>query len=86
MCVCSIDGTPQIPTSNSVLCSDHFVGNKPIRHPNSPAYIPTIFPTAYKKQKVNSNQQDLRYKRFCSCEAVPQSTSVEYITDTNQCK
>lgn len=89
MCIsvfCSIDGTPQIPTANTVIYSDHFVGNKPIRQPNCPAYIPTIFPTAYKNQKVNSNQQDSRYQRFYSREAVPQSTitSVECNADANQ--
>ncbi|XP_060833681.1 uncharacterized protein LOC132917120 isoform X2 [Rhopalosiphum padi] len=72
----NIDGTPWLPTANTVICSDHFIGNKPIRHPNSLAYIPSIFPTVCKKQVVNSNQQDSRYKRFCNRGIVPQSTSV----------
>lgn len=82
--MCSIDGTPWLPTANTVICSDHFIGNKPIRHPNSLAYIPSIFPTVCKKQVVNSNQQDSRYKRFCNRGIVPQSTSVVCIAYTNQ--
>lgn len=51
VCICSDDGTPWIPTALTVICGDHFVGNKPLRHPNSLAYVPTIFPTTYKKKK-----------------------------------
>lgn len=65
VCICSDDGTPWIPTALTVICGDHFVGNKPLRHPNSPAYVPTIFPTTYKKKKNNELQQSSRYKRFC---------------------
>lgn len=62
----SNDGTPWIPNAQSVICSDHFIGNKPSKHPNNPAYIPTIFPETYKKLKSNCIQQSNRYKRFCN--------------------
>lgn len=36
-----------------------------INHPNSLAYVFTIFPATYKNKKKNELQQSSRYKRFC---------------------
>ncbi|XP_050066075.1 uncharacterized protein LOC126555161 [Aphis gossypii] len=51
------------PINSSLICGDHFVNNKPSKHPQSPAYIPSIFPKAYKKKTQNNKQSEARYKR-----------------------
>ncbi|GBP71947.1 hypothetical protein EVAR_47893_1 [Eumeta japonica] len=38
------------PNKNTRICSAHFVGGKQSNVENSPAYVPTIFPSAYKKK------------------------------------
>ncbi|KAM7307850.1 uncharacterized protein ISCGN_011486 [Ixodes scapularis] len=43
------DGKPWQPTQNSRMCSRHFVGNKKSNCVGHPAYVPTIFPPAYKR-------------------------------------
>ncbi|XP_016837129.1 THAP domain-containing protein 4-like [Nasonia vitripennis] len=47
------DGSSWSPTSNDLICSAHFVGNKKSEEQNSPSYVPTIFPTVYKSRKIN---------------------------------
>lgn len=58
------NGKLWIPTNRSLICSDHFVGNKRSMDPQSPSYIPSIFPKAYKRPNFNSEQQTTRYNRF----------------------
>lgn len=49
---------------HDVVCSAHFVGNIPSKNPNSPAYIPTLFPNTYKKISINEMQQNDRHDRY----------------------
>jgi len=42
---------------HDVVCSAHFVENIQSKNPNSPAYIPTLFPNTYKKISFNEMQQ-----------------------------
>lgn len=43
------DGKPWVPKGNSRICSRHFVGNAKNDCSTHPAYVPTIFPQAYKR-------------------------------------
>jgi len=52
-----------MPTTRSLICSDHFVGNIRSKDPQSPSYIPSIFPKMYNKPKPNTDQQINRYNR-----------------------
>lgn len=38
------------PSSNSRICSEHFFGNQKSLDPDSPSFVPTIFPTNHQKQ------------------------------------
>ncbi|XP_022167831.1 THAP domain-containing protein 6-like, partial [Myzus persicae] len=51
------------PRPHSVICSEHFVGNKRSNDSNSPSYIPSLFPEVYKKKQVNIKQLSDRYIR-----------------------
>lgn len=64
MYYCNVDGALWQPKNYDFVCSAHFVGNIPSKNPNSPAYIPTIFPEIYKKRSVNELQQNNRHDRY----------------------
>ncbi|KAL5237507.1 hypothetical protein ACI65C_004917 [Semiaphis heraclei] len=49
------------PINSSLVCGDHFVNNEPSKHPQSPDYIPSIFPKAYKKKTQNNQQREARH-------------------------
>lgn len=49
--------------AHSLVCSDHFIGNRRSKDPRSPAYVPSVFPTIYKRQSTNEQQQNSRYQR-----------------------
>ncbi|XP_050437429.1 uncharacterized protein LOC126843746 [Adelges cooleyi] len=57
------DGQLWYPKSYTVICSEHFVGNQRSKHPDSPSYIPTVFPGNNKQQIVDAQQQIARYER-----------------------
>ncbi|KAF0732490.1 THAP-type domain-containing protein, partial [Aphis craccivora] len=59
------------PKPQSVVCSEHFVGNKRSKDPNSPSYIPSLFPDIYKRKPVNNEQQSNRYNRKIKRQKVP---------------
>lgn len=42
LCI-SLDGTLWVPSKNSLICSDHFVGGSKHCHPHHKGYNPTIF-------------------------------------------
>lgn len=52
------------PTNNTLICSQHFIKNKKVDHPNHPSYVPTIFPS---KPCRNENQLQV-VQRFCRLE------------------
>ncbi|KAK0168013.1 hypothetical protein PV327_001855 [Microctonus hyperodae] len=58
------DGSPWTPKPTDTICSDHFIGGQKSEEEASPSYIPVIFPTIYKKQKVNERTSLSRYTRF----------------------
>lgn len=51
------------PQKRTLICCAHFIGNKRSHDPKSPSYVPSIFPSIYKKKVSNQDQQNLRYKR-----------------------
>lgn len=59
----SNNGQLWYPKPHSVICSEHFVGNKRSNDSNSPSYIPSLFPEVYKKKQVNIKQLSDRYIR-----------------------
>lgn len=48
---------------HSLVCSDHFIGNRRSKDPRSPAYVASVFPKIYKRQSTNEQQQNYRYQR-----------------------
>ncbi|KAF4529894.1 hypothetical protein B566_EDAN016160, partial [Ephemera danica] len=59
----NVDGSDWQPTRNTYICNLHFQGGEPVNNPNNPAYLPTIFPTAYKRKSPNSTENFARYDR-----------------------
>lgn len=57
------DGSPWVPTKNSRICSKHFAGGVKSNDPRNPAYIPTIFPAAYRLS--NSSTADNCQRLLC---------------------
>ncbi|KAH9407955.1 hypothetical protein TYRP_011606 [Tyrophagus putrescentiae] len=61
------DGSPWEPTRSSLICSDHFLGNRKSVFPRSPAFNPSVRPVAFEsqpsrrrpKQEPNKDQIDL---------------------------
>ncbi len=49
------------PAKNTVICSEHFFGGRKCDTENSPAYVPSIFPTHHVKPKTFAD--DARFKR-----------------------
>lgn len=47
-----------------MICSHHFVGNIRSKNPQSPSYIPKIFPKMYNKLSSNYDQKTDRYNRI----------------------
>ncbi|XP_043267632.1 uncharacterized protein [Venturia canescens] len=59
----TLDNKTWHPSTNTRICSAHFVGGKQSNVENSPAYVPTIFPAVYKKRE--KSQLDLaRHERL----------------------
>ncbi len=58
------DGSDWLPTSNSRICSDHFVSGWWSRTRDNPDYVPTRFPTKHVQEK--SEQDVQRYQRLKS--------------------
>ncbi|XP_057339422.1 uncharacterized protein LOC130676931 [Microplitis mediator] len=58
------DGSPWKPKPTDCICSDHFVGGRKAEEESSPSYIPTIFPSIYKKPKIDENAAVDRHTRF----------------------
>lgn len=59
------------------MCSEHFVNNERSKDPNSPSYIPSLFPDIYKRKPVNKQQQSDRYNRKIKRQKVVVSNDVE---------
>lgn len=59
------DGTPWQPTGNTRICSTHFVGNATSNCMHHPAYVPTIFPSAYRRAKpCDASSSVERFERW----------------------
>jgi hypothetical protein len=54
--------------AHSLVCSDHFIGNRRSKDPRSPAYVPSVFSKIYKRQSTNKQQQNNRYQRNLQCQ------------------
>ncbi|XP_064467669.1 uncharacterized protein LOC135378546 [Ornithodoros turicata] len=57
------DGQRWLPTSNTRICSNHFVGGAKADDEESPSYVPTIFPEAYRKPAKDNLAKTARYAR-----------------------
>lgn len=55
-------GNDWVPTSNSKICSAHFLNNKKSEDPRSPSYNPTIFSKIYHQIEVLVKAAINRYK------------------------
>ncbi|KAH6948984.1 hypothetical protein HPB50_027372 [Hyalomma asiaticum] len=58
------DGTNWLPSKNSKICSQHFVGNCKSDEDAHPAYNPSIFPASYKNRVAGGSFE--RYERLKS--------------------
>lgn len=79
-CNFSDDGTPWSPKPHDKICSAHFIGGKKSEERLSPSYVPTIFPTIYRKKKINESQVLARYNRFIA----PRTTQISKCTTSTQ--
>ncbi|KAK0074692.1 hypothetical protein PV325_007942 [Microctonus aethiopoides] len=71
-----VDGSFWEPSSRSRICSQHFVGGEK-SHPNSPAYILTIFPEKYYETQKNTKTVQLKAQnRFAKAMRRSQNPSV----------
>ncbi|GBP88514.1 hypothetical protein EVAR_64958_1 [Eumeta japonica] len=61
--ISTLDNKPWQPSTNTRICSAHFVGGKQSDVENSPSYVPTIFPPVYKK-KGKSQLDSARHERL----------------------
>ncbi|KAM3960703.1 uncharacterized protein ACR2FA_005297 [Aphomia sociella] len=59
----NVDGSPWSPKPHDTICSEHFIGGKKSDAQASPSYVPTIFPTVYRK-KIGNSQALARYTRL----------------------
>ncbi|KAG8193317.1 hypothetical protein JTE90_003800 [Oedothorax gibbosus] len=57
------DGTNWCPSTNSRICSEHFVGGKKRDEVLHPAYIPTIMPAVYHRRSAGAVQVESRFQR-----------------------
>lgn len=77
----SENGELWLPKSHNRICSTHFIGNKKSNDPQSPSYVPSIFPEVYKKTKCNHKQQLERYNRAAN-KKLNSSKTFTYIVST----
>lgn len=49
-----------------VICSEHFIGGEKSDVESSPNYAPTIFPSVYRRRKVNESTVLSRYVKKLS--------------------
>lgn len=64
----SADNTQWEPTPYSRIYSAHFIGGQYSKHPQSPAYSPTLFPVIYNSvlPEKSTDCFDHHKKRSCS--------------------
>lgn len=58
------DGTPWLPKEHTRICSTHFVGNCKSDISQHPSYIPTIFPSIYRKKAPDQEKAQRQQARF----------------------
>ncbi|KAG5280105.1 hypothetical protein AALO_G00085020 [Alosa alosa] len=64
-----------IPTSNSRICSSHFISGKPSDDPLSPDYAPTLLPHNQKQPQSQTNRL-VRYQRSVRRESAAQTQEI----------
>lgn len=52
------------PKKDDYICSAHFVGGKKSAEESSPSYIPSIFPSIYKRTQFNESTALNRYTLY----------------------
>ncbi|XP_049519047.1 uncharacterized protein LOC119440105 isoform X1 [Dermacentor silvarum] len=58
------DSSSWQPNRDSRVCSKHFVNGEKSTIESHPGYVPTIFPTVYKKRSTSSTAQLARFNRW----------------------
>ncbi|XP_044576694.1 uncharacterized protein LOC123259933 [Cotesia glomerata] len=71
----NIDGSLWSPKPMDVICSEHFIGGEKSDVESSPNYAPTIFPSVYRRRKVNESTVLSRHKRFMDRRIIKKSTA-----------
>ncbi|KAK8770450.1 hypothetical protein V5799_013084 [Amblyomma americanum] len=76
--VCRInpDGTTWKPNASSIICSDHFVGNSKSDISHHSSYVPSMFPSVYKKKMPNQERSKGWLKRFKQAASSPEEADV----------
>nr|XP_046472527.1 uncharacterized protein LOC124214318 [Neodiprion pinetum] len=71
----NIDGSLWSPKPMDVICSEHFISGEKSDIESSPNFAPTIFPSAYRRRKVNESAVLNRHKRFMERRIMKKSLS-----------
>lgn len=80
------------PTLSARICSEHFLGNQKSFDPDSPSFVPTIFPTNHRKQLCDQDlaryerrtQRHIRIKETTEALNSEQSTHSEQIVKSDE--
>lgn len=59
----NLDGSVWLPSKNSFICSEHFVGGRHVNNPNHPSFIPTIRPGKPTNHVKTTDRFDRSLKR-----------------------
>ncbi|KAJ8665163.1 hypothetical protein QAD02_006825 [Eretmocerus hayati] len=60
----NVDGSPWMPKPHDRICSAHYFDNDKSDDPQSPSYVPTVFPPVYPTKKIDSKAAARRFKRL----------------------
>ncbi|KAJ8680000.1 hypothetical protein QAD02_015787 [Eretmocerus hayati] len=60
----NVDGSPWMLKPHDRICSAHFFDNDKSDDPQSPSYVPTVFPPVYPTKKIDSKSAATRFKRL----------------------
>jgi len=79
----SHDRKPWTPTKNSRICSAHFEGGEKSDHPQQINYVPTIFPSIYKKKRLDPSRAKRLQQRKAFIESRKSSSQSELVHEND---